>query len=33
VLGGGTVDLVNIADGEWQEVHEGYVAREGAAAG
>ena len=32
VLGGGSVDLVNIADGEWQTIHEGYVAREGSAA-
>ena len=33
VLGGGSVDLVNIADGEWQPIHEAYLAREGAAAG
>lgn len=33
VLGGGSVDLVNIADGEWRQIHERYVEREGAAAG
>lgn len=33
VLGGGEVDLVNIADGEWQEIHETYVARDAAATG
>lgn len=29
VLDGGSVDLVNIADGDWQETHSAYVAREG----
>ena len=28
VLGGGSVDLVNIADGHWEEVHAAYAARE-----
>lgn len=28
VLDGGSVDLVNIADGDWKEVHAAYVARE-----
>lgn len=29
VLGGGSVDLVNIADGDWKSTHEAYLARGG----
>ena len=29
VLAGGSVDLVNIADGDWKSTHDAYVAREG----